>query len=305
MFYIERKDIMNIDFQTIGEKVREAFNFEVMKLPLTGADNHYTPWYGLFRDDTGSYVGSGSISDRYVPHTSDDVCALVEAAANIFDGEVDLQCHFKDGHYVSVAPTADHRVAIMGTEDNVSPRIYIGFGFDKESCNPTLGTFRDLCANLQMMRTVEGTSVSIRHTRSLRSKMDDLIATFNRLGDSWTTLTDVIKHMESREVALADFLDSVYGDIPVEDGRAKTIHKTRTEDIFRRVQRERWQSGRPAMGSDFRVSAWEAYNAVQGHAQHDATRRTRKGETITSYDRVLLASKDRYVLAAEKLAVAA
>ena len=73
MFYIERKDIMNIDFQTIGEKVREAFNFEVMKLPLTGADNHYTPWYGLFRDDTGSYVGSGSISDRYVPHTSDDV----------------------------------------------------------------------------------------------------------------------------------------------------------------------------------------------------------------------------------------
>ena len=50
MFYIERKDIMNIDFQTIGEKVREAFNFEVMKLPLTGADNHYTPWYGLFRD---------------------------------------------------------------------------------------------------------------------------------------------------------------------------------------------------------------------------------------------------------------
>ena len=59
------------------------------------------------------------------------------------------------------------------------------------------------------------------------------------------------------------------------------------------------------MGSGFRVSAWEAYNAVQGHARHDATRRTRKGETITSYDRVLLASKDRYVLAAEKLAVAA
>ena len=56
-----------------------AFDFEVMKLPLSGADNHYTPWYGLFRDDTGDYVGSGSISERYVPHTSDDVCALVEA----------------------------------------------------------------------------------------------------------------------------------------------------------------------------------------------------------------------------------
>ena len=91
---------MNVNFDTIAETVRKAFDFEVMKLPLSGADNHYTPWYGLFRDDTGDYVGSGSISERYVPHTSDDVCALVEAAANIFDGEVDLQCHFKDGHYV-------------------------------------------------------------------------------------------------------------------------------------------------------------------------------------------------------------
>jgi hypothetical protein len=296
---------MNIDYQTIGAKVRESFDFEVMKLPLSGADNHYTPWYGLFRDDTGDYVGSGSISDRYVPHTTDDVCALVEAAANIFDGEVSLKTHFNDGHYVSVAPTDDHRVSVMGTADNVSPRIFISAGLDKEAFVATIGTFRDLCANLQMMRTVEGTSVSIRHTRSLRPKMDDLIATFSRLGDSWTTLTDVINHMESREVALAGFLDSIYGDVPQEEGRARTMHKTRTEDIFRRVQRERWQSGRPTLGSDFRVSAWEAYNAVQGHAQHDAIRRTRKGKAITAYDRVLLASKDRYVLAAEKLAIAA
>ena len=69
--------------------------------------------------------------------------------------------------------------------------------------------------------------------------------------------------------------------------------------------RERWQTGRPALGSDFRVSAWEAYNAVQGHAQHDATRRTRRGNTITRFDRILLASNDSAVLQAEKLALSA
>ena len=49
---------MNVKFNEIAETVRNAFDFEVMKLPLSGADNHYTPWYGLFRDDTGDYVGS-------------------------------------------------------------------------------------------------------------------------------------------------------------------------------------------------------------------------------------------------------
>ena len=53
---------MNVKFNEIAETVRNAFDFEVIN-PLSGADNHYTPWYGLFRDDTGDYVGSGSISE--------------------------------------------------------------------------------------------------------------------------------------------------------------------------------------------------------------------------------------------------
>ena len=32
---------------------------------------------------------------------------------------------------MSVAPTNDTSVAVMGTEDNVSPRIYIGFGLTR------------------------------------------------------------------------------------------------------------------------------------------------------------------------------
>ena len=59
------------------------------------------------------------------------------------------------------------------------------------------------------MRQVMGTTQSIRHTRSLRPKMNDLIATFNKLESGWANLQDVIHHMESREVDLAEFLLAV------------------------------------------------------------------------------------------------
>ena len=305
---------MNISFSDIASTVREAFNFEVIKLPLTGADNHYTPWYGLFRDDSGKYVGSSSITERYTPHTTDDVCALVEAAANVFEGDVNLQCHFNDGHYVSIAPSDDYRHSVYGTDDNIFARLVISFGFDKESCVASFGGWRDACDNLMLPRMVEGTRVSIRHTRSLRSKMDDLIATFGRLEHGWQNLIAMADEMQAREVRLDEFLDAIYGQPTPEQialantgqkVRGVTIHENRTKAILNRVMRERWQTGRPALGSDFRVSAWEAYNAVQGHAQHDATRRTRRGNTITRFDRILLASNDSAVLKAEKLALSA
>ena len=116
---------MNVKFNEIAETVRNAFDFEVMKLPLSGADNHYTPWYGLFRDDTGDYVGSGSISERYVPHTSDDVCALVEAAANIFDGEVNFNAISRMGIMYQSLQLTTIVLLLWVQTINVSPRIYM------------------------------------------------------------------------------------------------------------------------------------------------------------------------------------
>ena len=106
--------------------------------------------------------------------------------------------------------------------------------------------------------------------------------------------------MESREVDLAEFLLAVYGTPDEDSKRSKTIHKNRIEAIFKRVRDERWRSGRPRMTTQT-VSAWEAYNAVQGHAQHDSTRR---GE-VESFGRILLASRDKFVKRAEELALSA
>ena len=73
-----------------------------------------------------------------------------------------------------------------------------------------------------------------------------------------------------------------------------------------RVINERYRTGRPSfvMGTKFTVSAWEAYNAVQGFQQHDATRRKSGTGGVTEFDRVILASNDNYVKQAEVLALA-
>ena len=79
----------NISTSSVSDKIRSTFDFSVDKFPLSGPDGMSTPLYGLFRSDTSSLVGSKSVTSRYVPHTTDDVCALADAAENAFDGDID------------------------------------------------------------------------------------------------------------------------------------------------------------------------------------------------------------------------
>ena len=290
---------MSVVSDSVVDTVKSKFDFTVDKFPLSGPDGLKTPLYGLFRSDTMDYVGK-PCSKHYGAHQSDDVLALVESAGEAFEGVGDVQCHFRDGHYVSIAPTTAQRRAIYGTSDNIFPRFIVNAGYDGRAFSAIMGFYRDACSNLAMMRQIEGTSVSIRHGSGLREKMDDLIQTFSVLRESWATLGDVIAELQTREVRMADFLDQIY-EQPAEDSkRAKTVHKNRTAAIFRRLSRERFTTGRGTMNSQFNVSAWEAYNAVQGYVQHDATR---KGSP-SDFARIIQASNDSAVKKAESLALA-
>lgn len=282
----------------IINKVRSAFAFTVDKFPLTGPDGMRTPFYGLFRSDKAEAVGYGSVSDRYEPHTTDDVLALVEAAGYAFDGVADVKCYFHNGHYVSIQPTKEQRVEIY-QRDSVFPRIVIDAGYNGQAFRASLGMYRDVCRNMMIMRQAEGTTVSIRHTSSLRLRMDELIATFASLEEGWGNLTTMAQQMASREVRMVEFLNAIYGEPKSDEGRSVTMHRNRTEAIFRRLQSERARTGRPEMGSDFAVTAWEAYNAVQGYTQHDSIRRGRPSEM----ERIVRAIHDNRVAHAERLAL--
>ena len=290
---------MSVVSDSVVETGKSKFDFTVDKFPLSGPDGLKTPLYGLFRSDTMDYVGK-PCSKHYVAHQSDDVLALVESAGEAFEGVGDVQCHFRDGHYVSIAPTTAERRAIYGTSDNIFPRFIVNAGYDGRAFSAIMGFYRDACSNLAMMRQIEGTSVSIRHGSGLREKMDDLIQTFSVLRESWATLGDVIAELQTREVRMADFLDQIY-EQPAEDSkRGKTVHKNRTEAIFRRLSRERFTTGRGTMDSQFNVSAWEAYNAVQGYVQHDKSRHGKPSD----FARIIQASNDSAVKKAESLALA-
>lgn len=292
---------MSVATESIVAKVQECFNFTVDKFPLSGPDGMQTPWYALFRSDTNKVVGKASVTRQYVPHTVDDVVALVESAEKALDGIADVDCYFRDGHYVTIRPTKEQRFEAW-QNDAVFPRFNIGFGYDGKSCRSTLGVYRLTCANLISFRTVKEAVVRFRHTSNLRKHMDELIATFASLRDGWDAVTNTIQRMESNRVNLAAMLDQLYGKPDETSKRAITIHKDRTAAIVNRLLGEQMKLGRPAMGSDFMVSGWEFYNAVQGYIQHDTTRKGRNANSAAA--KVLLALESPTVSQAELLALA-
>ena len=184
---------------TAVDQVKSAFDFSVDKFPLRGPDSMSTPWYGLF-DSNGEPVGPRSVSQVYVPHTTDDVVALVEASADAFGSELTARCHFNYGHFVELAPSKDFRRSVFGTADNIFPRVVIRAGYDGRAFSATVGYWRDACNNMAMLRQVDGATVSIRHTSGLRDEMDDLIQTFQRLRGSWDNVADVVANLENRRV---------------------------------------------------------------------------------------------------------
>lgn len=285
---------------SISDRVRSTFGFSVDKFPLSGPESMRTPFYGLFRSDNLEAVGK-PVSRLYVPHQTDDVLALVDAVDTVFDGVADVKCHFHNGHYVAIEPLKEQRLAIYGTKDNIFPRVFIRAGYDGNAFKASIGYYRDACRNMSIMKTVKKTTVSIRHSSGLRDKMDDLVRSFSNVKASWGSLCEVITNMEQTKVSMVGFLNSIYGQPDNNSKHAVTAHKNRTEAIFRRLQRERVETGRPSIGSDFMVSAWEAYNAVQGYVQWDSGRRGNPND----FARVVAANSDVSVQTAESLALAA
>lgn len=294
----------SVSANQISARVADAFNFTVDKFPLAGPDGLRTPWYGLFRSDNNQVVGNGSVTSRYVPHQTEDVLALVDAASEAFEGVANVDTYFRDGHYVTIQPTREQRQAIFGTADNIFPRVIIRAGYDGKAFNAAMGYYRDACRNLAIMRQVSGTTVSIRHTSGLRSRMDSLIQSFSFLRDSWSDLAATAVALESTRVNLADFLREVYGEPEADSGRAATIHRNRTAAIFNRVMDERNRTGRGAMPADFRISGWEAFNAVQGFVQHESTRKSSaRGAAVSGFGRIIAAANDAAVQRAERVAM--
>ena len=280
---------------SISQRVRNFFP-DVTKANLYSPDMKKTPHCGLFRNDTGECFGP-AVSEGYTLHTTDDICALVEASEPIFGEVGDVQLGFRDGHFVSIQPTRENLITIH-KRDEVFPRLIVTAKYG-QAFTATIGLFRVVCSNLAIFNKVGGTTVRLRHTDSLRSKMADLIEDFNLLRSGIGNLETAIREMADRKVRLAEFLDGIYGTPAVgASERSVTMHRNRTTQIVQRLMREQAQLDERSDDIGM-VSAWAAFNAVQGFVQHESRRRGTPGD----FDRAILAFTDPKVQAAQHLAL--
>lgn len=286
----------------LSTTLRDAFNFEVVKLPMmavNGANLLDSNDFGLYRNDDWTQVHSRTVKGTYRPHTTEQVIKACEVAESIFS-ECEARCYFNRGHYVQLTPSRDYRRSIFGTTDNVFPVLLIHAGYDMKAWVASLGVYRDTCMNMARLQSVSSTSVRIPHLSNLDDDIAEMTESFEVLESSWGDLVKFIGRMQATRTYMPGFLLQVFGPCPSSDDvTVRTInnYNDRERLIVKRIAAESVTTGRGLYNGD--VSVWEAFNAVQGYYQHDAPRMGHRG----SFARLLKANDSPYVKAAERVAV--
>lgn len=286
---------MNAMSSSISDRIDNYYP-DVALDQLYGPDMQATPHYGLRRLDTGKYFGP-AVKSNFCMHTKDDVRAIFEAVEPIFGDVADVELGWYDGHFMSLQPSKEYCIEAT-LNDTVFPRVIVSAQYGRVF-TATLGMYRSVCTNLSIFRSMSEFTVKLRHTSSLRSRMNDLIEDFHILAKGKDHLEHTIHQMVNRDVQLAAFLADIY-PTPAESAsdRAKSMHERRIGKIIRRIQNERVSLGQRKTDLQV-VTGWEAYNAVQGYIQHDARRRGNPG----TFDRAIKALSDPRVAQAQHLAL--
>lgn len=253
--------------------IREAFPFEIVKLPLQGPDGLKTPHYGLFRDDNGDCIPH-AISSRNQPHTTENVVTLAKAMVKSFDLPEDktkvTATWTKYGHRVCVRPTEKYRRDIGGNKDSVWPQILIRANYN-DALMASCGMYRDACRNLMMIRKVESTTVRIAHRGDFQGEFDSLVEQFHYLAAQFDRVIDIAAELKRKKVETAKFLASLY---PAPSDDASSSRKTRHENKMRKIL-ERLETERRQFGGDphdyAEANLWELVNAVTAYVQHDSS----------------------------------
>lgn len=239
----------------------------VEKFPLFGPDNERTQHYGLRRTDNGEWL-SQTFQKDYVPHTPQQVADCIRAAAIAFDSKCRVNTWFKEGHHVSITAGKAHRVKVAG--HGLFPTLILRAGYDGRSFAGMLAMQYDRCQNLMMLgRVGRGASAKIRHSAKMVGGIDNLIGQFTAVTSHWETILETVGKMEISEVTLGEYLAAVD---PKKDNESSNTQGRRERRWERIMQRATNEAGRGFVGPQSTVSVWDAYNAVQGYVQHDATR---------------------------------
>mgnify|MGYP003652436189 CR=1 FL=1 len=309
--------------QEIKEYLDSKFDFEIVKKQLhtykSSTVTKAVPYYGLFRSDTDEPACRNAVGEGYEPHQTKHIIQIATECAKGFecDETRSIRAWFKNGHYVSIAPSNDYRQRIgRNSKDSIWPRILISGGLGgTSSLRINIGYWRDLCCNLAMPKQVEGISINFRHSRTIAERIEqtDILG---RVYASWHELAEKMGKMRLKEIPLASALHTIFGD---HTERSEKAAIARNEAIIKRIWNERQEIHNDDHPRNVRsldhVTGWEFYNGIQGYYQHDAPmrsaeipsqlRRQRELTNDNQWTRLIKTIDNNYVTAAENYVLSA
>jgi len=271
----------------VSSSIDKAFPRKLVKMPLYGPDNIPSPHYGICFEDAETREDwcRCTVKKNYQPHTTEDVKQLTSIVADGFglsSDQIDIKASWvtSKGHAVAVTPTKEYRREIANG-DTIWPslivRAYYGGSF-----RATVAMKRDLCSNLQMMRNVDKTTVSLRHTLQFQDHFGETLDTFKNLICLSDNIVDAARKLNEITVSYDEFLDYLYPTPESGSKRSATTYQRKLDRI-----KQIHATEVDALGLKYRAgrgTLWQLVNAVTGFVQHDKSRNGKPSDD----DRALL-----------------
>ena len=273
-----------ITFSNEFESQFEKFPKQILKKPLLGPNGEETGVFGLF-DEKGNFIGRSSVTDRYIPHQfSEHVRPIIKSVLGLPGFKnAKLEANWKEGHYIRIRPDDDYRREVF-KGDSIWPQLDLWFGLGGLPARGRLPMKRDACDNLMMPRNSSEINFSIKHTKSLETRVAAIQDQFNAIVANWDAVVEHCKEMHAKRINLKDLLAEMFPAPQGDSKRATTNHNDKINAIWSRVMRESHKLNleSPSLATNPYTTGWMAYNAIQGYRQHTASR---KGERGMSHDR--------------------
>ncbi len=292
-----------MDMSEVDAYLEDAFDFDVIKRRMYDPDMKTTPHYGLekFHSVSKREWLPHTFKEGYIPHTLDHVKNLVRAYEYAVGSIGDVQCAWDNAHVVVLRSLPGHSVDINGHV--VEPTMMIRAGYDSTAVVSRLGLFNHVCANgLFNLDRDRSMSTRITHNAMMEGRIETLARSIEGLSDRVEEAVGAVRTASTVNVSLSEFVREVYPLSTDASSRTRYNYESRVESIMMRVIRERAIRGFSLLecSGNPKVSAFDAYNAIQGYEQHQARRKNVKNTT----ERMVRAVDNKFVRKAASLAFA-
>ena len=242
-------------------------NYQVATIPTPNPVGiEPTGFYSSYRTDTGKVFAQG-LKKGWTPIQNIDSMRILIELSKV--ANLQLKHFFMFGGGREIVAQIDLGSHDLGNGDTVSNYLSMINGHDGARSMSVFETpFRYWCKN-QISGSIadarkRASIVSIQHSVSSADKLEVLLKSIALSQKDFQKSIDIYQQLLRTNVSMAMAYDIIDGFFPQKENagkRGKTIRANRVDDVCNRYYSA--DSGRTP-----RETAWNLYNAVQGHLQH-------------------------------------